>query len=384
MGKRELLIAVVFVVLGFGVYRFTAPPADTSKEGFSVGRMVEEIKREIHGRPAHAETTFAVGRPIPDTVKEINLDFKIGAVTIIGEDRTDIDAEMHVRSNGYDAAEAEKLAGASHLEFDEAGEVLTITAIFPVEGRQYPKLRLRVPARLALRVHEKGSDFEASNVASVSIGSGRGITKIRDVTGSVHVTQRGGNEVTIANVGSLKLEAIGGVEAHVSRVRGDAIFSFQSGELRAEELGGALEVESRNTEMQFDKLEGLKRVRINAAQGEVVLNGLKAEARIDGRRTEIRVDHAGGAPLAIYNDGDEPIELTVPPAGFTMDAVATEGEISVDEPLQALGLTLDIRQAGDVERAGARDEARLTGKVRGGGPPITLRAKGGDIVVRGR
>src|SRR5829696_8916611 len=126
MGKRELLIAVVCIVLGFGVYRLTPPPADPSSPGFSIGRVVNEIRREIRGQRATAEATFAITREVPDTVSDIRLTFGIGAVTIVGEDRDDIQAEMHVRSTGSDVAEAQRLARESILTFDEAGALLII------------------------------------------------------------------------------------------------------------------------------------------------------------------------------------------------------------------------------------------------------------------
>ena len=95
---------------------------------------------------------------------------------------------------------------------------------------------------------------------------------------------------------------------------------------------------------------------------------------------------AGGAPLAVYNEGDETIELTVPAGGFTLDAAAVDGQISVDNTLESLGLKRETSGDGenDTDRAGARQEVRVSGAVRGGGPPITLRATRGDIVVRGR
>ncbi|HJR60301.1 MAG TPA: hypothetical protein VJ813_12900 [Vicinamibacterales bacterium] len=384
MGKRELLIAAVFVFLGFGVYRLTAPPADPSRPGFSPGRIIDQIRREVRGQRATAETTVSNTHPVPATVTEIRLDFRIGAVTIVGEDRDDIEAEMHVRSTGYDTDEAERLAKASYLKFDEAGPLLIIAGKFPVEGRQTPTLRLKIPTRLGVRMDDKGNTLEITNVGSVLVGTGRGKTTIQRVAGSVTVTQRG-NEVTITDVGSLKLNTLAGAEARVSRVRGDASFSLQTGDLRAEELRGGLEVEARNTEMQFDKLDKLKGpVRINASLGELVLVGLAAEARIDGRRTDIRVDHAGGAPLAIYNEGDESIEVTVPPVGFTMDALAVDGAITVDAKLEAAGLKSETLGGPRAENNNEREETRVTGAVRGGGPAITLRATRGDILLKAR
>jgi hypothetical protein len=384
MGKRELVIVVVSVLIGAAVYHVTAPPADPDK-GSSFGKIVDEIRREIRGQHATAEATFTARRELPASIQEIRLVFPVGAITITGEDREDLDAEMHVRSTGYDTEEAERLARASHLVFDEAGALLIIEGKFPAEGRQTPTLRLRVPRRLAIRIDEKGSPAEIRNVASVVIGSGRSVTKIADVPGMVNVTQRG-SEVTIVDVGTVKLSTITGVEAGVSRVRGDASFTLQGGELRAESIAGAIDVEARNAEVQFDRLgETRGPIRINATLGEVVMNGLAADTRIDGRRSEIRIDHAGGAPLSVYNEGDETIEITVPSRGFTLDAAAVDGDVSVDESLASLGLKRETSGNGETEGdRPARQEVRVSGAVHGGGPPITLRATRGDIVVRGR
>jgi hypothetical protein len=386
MGKRELLIAAVFVVLGFGVYQLTAPPSDGSSSGFSIGRVIDQVRREIRGQRATAEETFAATRPVPDTITEIRLTFGIGAVTIVGEDREDIVAEMHVRSTGYDEAEARRLARESILTFDEAGALLIIAGKFPVAGRQTPTLRLRVPERLGIRLDEKGNTLEISNVASVLIGGGRGESTIRQIAGDVTMTQRG-SELTITDVGSLKLNTFSGVEARVSKVHGDATLTLQGGEFRGEEFDGGIQLESRNADVQFEKLENLKGpVRVESTGGEIVFIGLGAETRIDARRSEIRVDHAGGASLSIYSEGEETIELTVPPAGFRMDALAIGGDISLDEKLADHGLKRESSgdgSSGD-ERSASHEETRLTGSVRGGGPSITLRTNRGDIVVRSR
>jgi hypothetical protein len=345
--------------------------------------MADEIRREMRGQRETAETTFTATRPVAPAVTEVRLVFPIGTVTITGEDRDDISAEMHVRSTGYDSAEAERLAKASVLEFDEAGELLIVTAKFPVEGRQTPTLTLRIPSRLGVRMDDKGSALEISDVASVLIGSGRARTTVQRVAGEVTLTQRG-SQLTVTDVGSLKLTTMSGADARVARVRGDSTFSLQTGELVAEDLAGSVDVESRSAELQFDRLQKVTgTVRINANLGEVVMIGLAADTRIDGRRTEIRIEHAGGAPLAVYNDG-ETIELTVSPGGFTMDARATGGRISVDPALTDAGLaskSVAGETAGDDART---EESHVTGSVRGGGPPITLRATRGDIVLRAR
>ena len=53
-----------------------------------------------------------------------------------------------------------------------------------LEGRQTPTLKLRIPSRLGVRMDDKGSALEISDVASVLIGSGRARTTVQRVAAS--------------------------------------------------------------------------------------------------------------------------------------------------------------------------------------------------------
>ena len=383
MGKRELLLVAAFVLVGVVVYQFTAPPPDPSERGFSFSRLMDGIRREVRGQRETAEATQTLTRPVTADVQEVRIRMRTGAITVTGEDRPDVGIEFHVRSTGYDQAEAERLVKASTLKFDEAGGVLIITADFPREGRQTPTLRLKVPARLGLRIDEKNGALTITDVASVAMGVARGASTISRVTGAVSATQRG-STITISDVGSLKLNTAAGVEARITGVRTDVSLSLQGGEVRAEALAGSLDVESRNAEMQFENLGALRGpVRVNANLGEVVFLGLKTDARIDGRQTDIRVEQAAPAPLAIYNEGDEPIEITVPPGGFKIDAVAVNGRVTLDDALEQAGLRVDGPPDATAP-ADPRPETRVTGAVAGGGPTITLRASRGNIVIKSK
>ncbi|CAN5796210.1 hypothetical protein BH24ACI5_BH24ACI5_18830 [soil metagenome] len=383
MGKRELLLAAAFLLTGFIVYQFTAPPPDPNSRGFSLSRIIDNVRREVRGRPENAEVTQTLTRPAPAGLEEVRITMPSGAITVTGEDRADIEAELHVRSNGYDKAEAESLAKATTLKFDEAGAILIMSLSFPQPGAQRATLTLKVPARLGLRIDEKNGVLTITNVASVAMGIARGATTISQVPGAVSAIQRG-STLTITDVGSLKLSSLAGAQARVSQVRGDAAFTLQGGKLQADTLAGGLEVESRGAEVHFEKLEALKApIRVNATGGELVFIGLQADTRIDGRQTEIRVSQSAPAPLAIYNDGEDSIEVTVPPGKFTIDALAVNGRVTLDSALEQAGLRVDTPPEGATP-PNARVETRVTGAVAGGGPTITLRAARGDIVLRSK
>ena len=379
MGKRELLLVGVFIVLGAVVYQVTAPPADPARPGFSIGRLISEMRREVRGQRESAEDTRTTSIPVPASVTEVRVNLRSATITVTGEDRADIVADFHVRSSGYDKAEAERLVKESQLLVDEAGALIILSGKFPEAGRQTPTLTLKVPKRLGIRLDEKNGPLKVDSVGSVTVGPSTGETTITNIAGDVAVSQRG-RIITIENVGGLRLTASANAEVKIGTVRGNTTLTLQSAEVRGESLGGGLEVESRNSDVRLEKLEKLSgSVRLNVNLGELTLSGIATDARMDGRRAEIRIEMAAAVPLAVYNDA-EPVEVTLPKAGLRIDAVASDARISLDPALQEGGLKVDA----PAETPGSPREERVTGVIAGGGPLVTLRNNRGDIVLRRR
>lgn len=384
MGKRELLLAAAFIILGVAVYQLTAPPSDQSRPRWSFSGMVQKMRREVSGNRASAKATTTYTAPASAALREVRIVMRSGAITVIGEDRDDIKIDLTTTSSGYDEAEADRLAKSTKVKLDEAGAMLIATVDYPREGRQTATMQIHLPRRIGVRVDEKSGVLKISDVASVMVGSGRGETNISNVPGLVQVTQRG-SVITIDDSGSLKLTTFSGADARINKVRGDATFALQGGELRAEGIAGAIDVESRNTEVRFEKLTKTgKPLRVNATSGEVTLTGVQDETRIDGRGTDIRVDQTLASTLSIYNDGNESIELTVPPNGFKLDAVAVDGRLTVDSALEKAGVAVTNSNTSGGEAGASREEYRVTANVRGGGPLVTIRSVRGDIVLRSR
>jgi hypothetical protein len=381
MGKRELLLIAAFVLVGVVVYQATAPPADPSRRTWSVGGLINELRREVRGNQASAEAQSTTTIPAAEPVRELRLVVGSVELKILGEERDDIEAALLVSSNAFDAAEAERTAKATRLKVDEAGAVVSMSIDFPREGRQRAALTLKVPARLELRI-EKGGSTQISNVETLMI-TGRGETTVSNIKGSVTATQRG-NSLTLSNVGTLRLNTFSGAEAKISNVRGDATLSLQSGEVLASAIEGTVDIEARNCDLTLEGMEKVRKpIRINAINGEVVIRGVQTELRVDGRDTEIRVEQSAPAPIAIYNTGDEGVELALPAdGGYKLDAMTLDGRLTVDPSLEKLGVKVAASTAEGGDSGDARDEQRVAAVVRGGGPLVTLRARGGDIALR--
>lgn len=372
MGKRELLLIAGFIVLGTVVYLATAPDRPQGERGFSLGRIFDEIRREVRGNQATAELTTNAEHPLTPETSELRLQVRTAPVTIIGEQRTDIASELYVWSNGFDEAQAKTLAGETRLKVDPAGPSLLITIAYPDPGSQRARLKLRVPSHLRVQFEPTEARLEVSNVAAVDHESARGETIMRQIPGRVTVTHRGG-KLTIADVGPVRLNTRGS-NVELVRVKGETILQLQSGEVRCAELSGPVEIDALASQVVLEQLENTRdAIRVNATNGRITVRGLRTQARIDGRDTEMEIAVDRAAPIAVFNS-EADITLVPPPGGYQLDAVATAGRVIVADPLKAQFTV----------QSSAEKEERASGKVDGGGPTITLRNTRGDIRIAPR
>jgi Putative adhesin len=373
MGKRELLLILAFAVAGVLAYQFAAPsrPAGTRQVG--VGTVIEHMRRAVRGNRASAELTTTQSQAIDATITELRLRLASADVKLQGEERDDVAVDLHVWSNGYDEAEAQRLAKQTVLTLDPAGSTLNASIKYPEPGSQRATVTLKVPSRLRVRLESSGP-ATLENVSAVELNAVRGRTSISRISGAVSGSFRG-SELTLTEIGIAKLTTQSS-DVKISGVK-DLTMTVRGGELRAEKINGTVELECSQSDVTLDQLGDLSvPLRVNASGGTVTVKGLRTEARIDGRNTGLDVTMERAAPVAIYSEGDDGVALMPPPGGYQLDALAREGRIEPLDLLTELGLTIT-----KVEGA---EETRVTGAVAGGGPTITVRATRGDIVVRPR
>jgi hypothetical protein len=367
MGKRELLLIGGFVLVGCLVYWSTAPAAAPGERGFSLATIMDRVHREIRGNQSSAELTTSTTLKLTPGVSEVRFEIDRAPATIIGEDRTDIACELTVWSNGYDEAEAKRLAGETIIKTSDAGASLVLGISYPEPGRQRAALTVRLPETLAVRVQPSRAKLDISNVASVELVDSRGQVSVRDVPGRVVVTHRGG-ELTLEDVGEIKLNSRGSVVT-LKDVKGQTVAQLQAGELRGGSFGGSIEIESQGSRVALEDLsESRKPIRVNAMGGTVTLGRVSSETRVDGRDTRIEIEMEKAVAVAIYNEDEEPTRVTLPSAGVRIDALTTDGRLIVPEGLLAVKID--------------GNEQRTSGAIKGGGPTITLRTKRGLIEIR--
>ena len=379
MGKRELLLIVAFVIVGAVVYQATAPPPGPDDRSFSLGRLVDHLKREIGGNKFLEETTQAATHRLDDEIAEIRVvGYLADEVRVTGETRSDVETTLRVSSRAYTDEEAKKFANETVLKSDRAANSLVFSVRYPTgrhTGRQRAALTLKVPARMRIRVEARPSRLTITNVAGVETTNSGGETTITKVAGRVAMTHRGGKAI-VEDCAALKFNGRG-AEVTVTRVRGDASITLDGGgRFRGVELAGPLDVETRNSEVTLDGLSATRGpIRVNAQNGEVTLNDLKADTRVDGRNAELHVTMSGAAPVALYTENGD-LTLTPPAAGYTLDALAVEGRITPEAVLERFGLEHTV----DADSK----EARASGAVNGGGATITVRATRADVIINER
>lgn len=373
MGKRELLLIVAFLVAGAVVYQVAAPARPAGSRSVSVGGLLEKMRRAARGNRASAEITTTQTQAIDAAITDLRLRLRSATIRVEGEERPDVSVELRAWSNGYDDAEAQSLAKQTLVKLDPAGAVLIASVVFPEPGQQRATITLKVPSRLRVRVDESGPATIAG-VASLELGAVRGETSISRIAGAVSGMHRFG-ELTLTQVGTIKLTTQG-TEAKIDGVK-DVAITARGGDVRVTAATGAIEIDSNQTDVRLEKIDAVTTpLRINANGGTITIHGLRSEARVDGRNTDIEIVMDRAAAIAVYNEGDQDIELTPPPGGYKLDALVRDGRLTPPEFLEKLGLSPTTSDDGK--------EVRAAGAVAGGGPTITLRATRGDIVLRPR
>jgi DUF4097 and DUF4098 domain-containing protein YvlB len=274
--------------------------------------------------------------------------------------------DLTVNSTGYDEAEAKQHAQATALKIDRAGAAMVVQLKYPPEARQRATLTIKVPSRLRVRIDAPGGKLTVSRVAALEAASVGGPTTVSNVTGGVTINQRG-VPLTIDGAASVRLTGRAG-ETKIQRITGAVMVQTAGGELTLSSVTGPVEIDARNTDVRLEQIKAMKPpLRINATDGSVRIDGLRTEARIDGNDTDLEIALAAPAPVTVYNTSQD-IAVTAPAAGYTIDAVATDGRITIDD--------------GSIKPTSDATEQRASGSIRGGGAPLTLRATRGDITVR--
>jgi hypothetical protein len=192
---------------------------------------------------------------------------------------------------------------------------------------------ITVPADTRLRTHSGSGDQTVEGLQSnLELESGSGDMRLNDLTGDLQVHTGSGN-----------------VEAR--DVTGDFNAEAGSGDIR---LNG----------------RGNGDVRVHTGSGNIELREVRGTVRAEAGSGDITID---GAPTGVWDvrTGSGNVRLRLPSeAAFDLGASTGSGTVTVDHPV-----TMTIQ--GNVQRA----QRSISGKVRGGGPMLTVHTGSGDVQI---
>jgi hypothetical protein len=364
MGRRELLIALAFVVVGIVAYQFGTPPAKAG-QGFSLSRFLTAARKQIQSDGAQASYTQRGTLPVGPDLVEVRVAHITHGVTITGEARSDIAYELKVDSTGPDGATALSYAQRTTLTSDDLGSALALGADYPSEGSQVAVLTLRVPMRLSARLDNTES-VRITHIGGVRLDGVSGDAVLDGLSGAVTGQFRTGSlQVTGASAVDMALQ---GANATLDEVAHDVTLTVHAGRCTLSHIKGAIEIDATNTEVFVTEPRG--GVHVGANGGHVSVTRPEHAIDLEGRRTGLDVILASAVPMTLITS-EEPLSLrfeAAPPA-ITVDAAASDGgSIRADDP--RLAITSDHRTQ--------RLEHDFGGPS---APRVVLRNQRGEIVI---
>jgi hypothetical protein len=360
MGKRELLIAIVFVSLAAVVYQVTSTPS-ASGQGFTFARFFNHLNRSMPDR-ASATSVSTLSTPVPAGISGVRIAEITGGVTIAGEERDDIAAEFTVRASATDDALASACARFAHLKVDTVASIVAFGPVYQRECRSVGTLTLKVPRRLTARI-EGGNGLHVSDISTLRLVGSSGGAVLAGISGGITGDVRAGS-VQITDAGPIDL-TLNGTQTTITNVRGALRLDLRTGRCVVSGVSGNTEIEERQADLDLHDTKGL--VRVGGMGGRLRVFAPQGEVRIDVLRSTISAEVARAVPLSLSTtDGTIDVRLSDGLA-VDLDAAATDGNIvASDWQLTATRSDRDARLA----------------HTWGTAALISLRTSRGDITIK--
>lgn len=177
-----------------------------------------------------------------------------------------------------------------------------------------------------------------------------------------------GNQSVEGIKGNVDLEA-GSGDMQLTRLTGDLRFQTGSGNVRGRQLSGPARVKAGSGDIEVEEM-GEGDVDIRTGSGNITVSGINGGFRAEAGSGDIR---ANGTPKSLWNirTGSGNVDLRVPSeSAFDVDISSNSGTVVVDHPV-----TTTVQGRVQEERKS------VVGKVRNGGPTISVHTGSGDIRV---
>jgi DUF4097 and DUF4098 domain-containing protein YvlB len=182
-------------------------------------------------------------------------------------------------------------------------------------------------------------------------------------------THSGSGDQTVEGVhGNIDLES-GSGDLRLARLTGDMRFQTGSGNVRGHEVSGPVRAKAGSGDIEFTET-GAGDVDIRTGSGNITVNGIKGGFHAEAGSGDIRGEGMAKNMWSVRT-GSGNVNLRLPPdAAFDVDVSSSSGSVTMGHPVQTTiqGRVQESRKS-------------VVGKVRGGGPTVSVHTGSGDIHV---
>ena len=331
----------------------------------------------------HSETQQELSALLPSKGLLTIQNFR-GNVTVRGVSQ---DGEVHVTARQRFSAWQRSDLRAKQERFRPSLQTTGTGLLLEVDGddRDRTDLTIEVPHESALVVQPERGDLNVAELRGpLTVNDHTGNISLTALTGSVHLAVTDDNATITGHsltgdinlqgqTGDLSLSDVTGPvtlhgdffgTTHIERIRGAVHFQSSFTDFACLGIPGELNVEGRN-DLEATDLDGP--VTLHTTDRNITLNGVHHGASLDNRNGSVTLSLADPLGPTKITTTDGTVDLRVPErAAFALAAETTNGQINND---------LDLTPQKQDERT------TLAGKVRTGGPEISLKTSDADIRV---
>jgi len=182
-------------------------------------------------------------------------------------------------------------------------------------------------------------------------------------------THSGSGDQTVEGLkGNVDLESHSG-DLKLARLTGEMRFQTGSGNVRGHELSGPTRIKATSGDVDIEEI-GAGDVEIRTGSGNINVTGLNGGFHADAGSGDIR---AQGTPKNLWSvrTGSGNVTLKLPSdAAFDVDLSSNSGNVTVAHPV-----------ATTIQGRIQESRKSIVGKVRGGGPAISVHTGSGNVQV---
>jgi DUF4097 and DUF4098 domain-containing protein YvlB len=290
-----------------------------------------------------------------------------GGISVSGVSSTEARVEVYIRSNnGRELSKEEikrKLEEDYSLNLTVSGNKLTATAEPKDDDINWKQalsisFKIFVPQNVSTDLNTSGGGIELTNLSGThDFSTSGGGLRISKLGGKTRGKTSGGGISVSDTKGEIRLHTSGG-RIDASHCSGQITLKTSGGSINLEELDGTIEAETSGGPVRGRDIKGVLSARTSG--GGIVLKGLacSVDASTSGGNMEVEITELGKFVTVSNSGGNVTLEMP--------------GSKGVDLKLRGNKIRTNNLRNFD----GDHEDERITGKINGGGIPVTVQTSG--------